>query len=133
MSERRYCEAIQLLEERLAENPKDMRSHRNFYNTLADVHKAMHELAKTTPEHAEFGRTYEKLVSLGYVGSDLHIGAVRHYLASGRPERALALLLNIAKVASHSPGVISAALALVGQSDDLRVSKLLSLMNLEEK
>ena len=124
MKQGRYCEAIQLFENRLSQNPRDLDALGRWNKTRADTHKHMVTLAKSAPETAEYGRTYEKLIQTGFAGSVLHLGAVRHYLICGQLERAVSILLSLAQSAPGAPGVIDAILKVAAMSDDARVQQL---------
>lgn len=124
MSQGRYCEALQIFEDRLAKNPADLMANLIWRKLLNDTHSILCKLAHTAPETAEYGRTYEKLLQMGYVSTAVHLGAIRHYLISGQIERAAERLLALARIAPHGPGIADAINRVSKLSDDVRVQTL---------
>ena len=120
----RLCEAIRIFEERMIDAPQDIVAHQLWKSLLDRIHNEMLHLAEFDPEAAEFGRTYEKFVEIGYVGSFLHLGAIRHYLSSGQSKRASEIALAIFKVAPGTPGLSGMIMKLADVSDDVQIQKL---------
>ena len=124
ISQGRYFEAIQVHEERLKKNPNDLAAQANIRRVLNEVHSGLRKLAQTNPENAEYGRTYEKLLQLGFSGLEVHLGAVRHYLASGQIDRAVERVIKLARVAPNLNGVANVIIRLANVSDDLELVKM---------
>jgi tetratricopeptide (TPR) repeat protein len=124
MNQGRYCEAIQVHEERLIQNPCDIKAQQNWRWAIGEAHSTLSKLAYTAPETAEYGRTYEKLLQLGHVGTSAHLGAIRHYLASGQIDRAVERLIPLAQLAPNLNGVADMIIRLSKVSDNVKLYQL---------
>ena len=124
MTQGRYCEALQVHEERLAQNPFDLAAHRNWRRLIGEIHEQLVKMAHAAPETAEYGRTYEKLLQIGCVGIAAHLGAVRHYLINGQVDRAVDRLVPLVRVCPNSAGVSDLLRRVASVSDDARIHQL---------
>lgn len=124
VKEGRYCEALELMDEWLTQNPQDVMAHANRRFILDAILQLMNRMAVTSPESAEYGRTYERMIQVGHVTNNLHLGAVHHYLASGQVSRAVERLLLLAQIAPRAAGVPDAIIRAAKVSDDAKIQQL---------
>ena len=104
VDERRYSEALIAYQEALARNPGSLRLLRDYEQFIQVVATRVSELGRIHPEAHEFGRAYELLMELGYVGLQMHQSAIHHYRLIGKPEQAREVAARLKKRAPHHPG-----------------------------
>ena len=115
----RYTEAIQILENQLAESPLDIQLNTDLRMVFRHVNSKLHLLATNDPGNPEYGRAYEKLVEFGYVSLESHLGAIRHYVfCSYNIPKAVKIAKSLLKIAPATAGLKLTLMELAKVSDD---------------
>jgi tetratricopeptide (TPR) repeat protein len=111
-------EALNLFEAPLKADPYSPNLLKALGSVRTFVSDEMILLADQDPGHADYGRTYERLLEIGYVSHHVHVGAVRHYLLRGQIDSASIRLLALLKLAPNALVLVDLVLRLCELTDD---------------